>query len=116
MLFEQLSDSKPYTVVSPELLKTLGSELDLPDGGTNLKKLADESPGGAFDPRKLEEIPAEFLGYKATWAVVRYPYYGLDWEITGLCLESRDPDAEQLPWVVIINGGSANSGCCCHWP
>jgi len=108
MIFEQLSDPKPYTVVSPELLKTLGAELDLPDGGTNVKKLADESPGSAFDPRKLEEVPAEALGYKASWAVVRYPYYGLDWEITGLCLESRDPGAEQLPWIVIINGGSAN--------
>ena len=88
--------------------RQLGTDLVLPDGGKAVTGLALAAPGGAFDPRDLEKIPAEQLGYKATWCVERYPYYGLDWDITGLRLESLSPEAKTLPWLFVINGGSAN--------
>ena len=40
--------------------------------------------------------------------MVRYQHYGLDWDITGLRLESLGPRAQDLPWLVVLNGGSAN--------
>src|SRR5687768_73329 len=61
-LFEE---KRPYTVVPEKVFKQLGPEL--PDGGATVKALADDAPGGAFDPRKLEALPAEKLGYKAKW-------------------------------------------------
>ena len=105
---ESLTKSEPYTVVSEDLFKTLGKELVLPDEGKSIKELADRAPGGAFDPRDLEKIPRKTLGYKAKWVVVRYKYYGLDWDIQGLRLESLNPQARNLPWLVVMNGGSAN--------
>ncbi|MBI4634119.1 MAG: hypothetical protein HY742_09550 [Deltaproteobacteria bacterium] len=98
----------PYAMVSPDLFGKLGEDLKLPDGGKHIKELADKAPGGAFDPRDMEKIPSKALGYKAKWSVIRYTYYGLDWDITGLRLESLDSKAKKLPWLVIINGGSAN--------
>jgi hypothetical protein len=108
MILQQISDSRPFTAVSPELLKKMTEELELPDKGQNVKTLADNSMGGAFNPRDLEKIPAETSGYQTRWAVVRYEYYGFEWDITGLCLQSLDTGAGDLPWIVIINGGSAN--------
>jgi hypothetical protein len=105
---EQLGLAMPFTPFSEELLVTLSKDLSLPDNGQTVKRLADKAPGGAFDPRDLDGIPVEALGYKAKWATVRYSYYGLEWDITGLRLESQNPEAKQLPWIVIINGGSAN--------
>jgi hypothetical protein len=107
-IMDLLEKPEPFVTVSPDLFKQLGQDLALPDGGKSVKDLGDKSPGGTIDPRKLEKIPATTLGYKAKWSVVRYKYYGLDWDITGLRLESLDPGARDLPWVVIINGGSAN--------
>src|SRR5258708_17660443 len=107
-IMDLLEKPEPFVTVSPELFQQLGKSLALPDAGRTVKELADKGPGGAFDPRDLERIPPATLGYGAKWAVVRYPYYGLDWEITGLRLESLDPKAKALPWIVIINGGSAN--------
>ena len=107
-LIDQLEKTAPFTAVSEELFNALGHEITLPDGGKSVSLIADEGPGGAFDPRDIEKIPAESLGYKAKWVVIRYPYYGLDWDITGLRLESLHPKAKKLPWLVIINGGSAN--------
>lgn len=107
-VIEMLHASKPYTPVSEALFKKLGKNLSLPDCGLTVKKLADRAPGGAFDPRDLERIHASTIGYKAKWAVVRYKHYGLDWDITGLRLESLNPEARDLPWLVIMNGGSAN--------
>lgn len=80
----------------------------LPDGGKHVTDLALAAPGGAFDPRDLEKIPAATLGYKADWIVERYKHYNLDWDITGLRLTSNDPDAKKYPWLVIMNGGAAN--------
>ena len=39
--------------------------------------------------------------------MVRYRYYGLDWDITGLQLTPNAPEPG-LPTLAIINGGSAN--------
>jgi pimeloyl-ACP methyl ester carboxylesterase len=80
---------------------------DLPDGGASVKALGDAARGGAFDPRKLEAIPASKLGYQAKWHEVSYKVYGLDWDIGGLHLTPNQPVAG-LPTLVIIHGGSAN--------
>lgn len=100
-----LADDAPYHAVSPELFAELG--WDLPDGGNSVSELADAAPGGAFDPRALESIPSEKLGYTARWHEVRFSAYNLDWDIGGLHLIPADADPE-LPTMVIINGGAAN--------
>jgi hypothetical protein len=102
---EMLRENQPYHRVSPEQFEQLG--WDLPDGGATVKALADAAPGGAFDPRKLEAVPAATLGYQAKWQVVRYKAYGLDWDITGLQLTPTRPFPSS-PTLAIINGGSAN--------
>jgi hypothetical protein len=102
---EALRESRPYHRVSPELFEQLGS--DLPDGGATVKALADAAPGGAFDPRKLEMVPATTLGYSAKWQVVRYKVYGLDWDISALHLTPAHP-IPNTPTLAIINGGAAN--------
>ncbi len=102
---KMLAQPAPYHVVSPELFERLGWEL--PDGGTTIKALADATPGGALDPRELESIPVETLGYVASWHEVRFQVYGLDWDISGLQLMPPMP-LPGLPTMVIINGGAAN--------
>ncbi len=102
---EMLTDEAAFHRVSPELFESLG--WDLPDSGKTVKALADATPGGALDPRELETIPAETLGYLATWYEVRFRVYGLDWDIPGLHLAPQNPIAG-LPTMVIINGGGAN--------
>lgn len=104
-IVEMLRENLPYHRVSPELFEQLGP--DLPDGGATVKALADAAPGGAFDPRKLETVPAATLGYRATWHVVRYKVYGLDWDIAGLLLTPAHP-VSSSPTLAIINGGAAN--------
>jgi hypothetical protein len=103
---EMLRQNLPYHRVSPELFEQLGP--DLPDGGSAVKALADAAPGGAFDPRALETIPAAALGYRARWRVVRYKAYGLDWDISGLQLTPERPMMPNMPTLAIVNGGSAN--------
>ncbi len=102
---EMLRENRPYHRVSPELFEQLGP--DLPDGGATVKALADAAPGGAFDPRKLETVPAATLGYRAKWQVVRYKVYGLDWDISALQLTPIHP-VPNMPTLAIIDGGSAN--------
>src|SRR5688500_332697 len=102
---ESLRTARPYHVVDAAAFEQLGWAL--PDGGAAVKALADAAPGGAFDPRALERIPAERLGYSAKWHEVRYKVYGLDWDIAALHLRPRNP-IPGLPTVAIINGGSAN--------
>ena len=104
-LLKLYQENRPYAIVSPALFDQLG--WDLPDGGATVKALADAAPGGAFDPRKLESLPAAKLGYRAKWHEVRYKVYGLDWEIGGLLLTPNQP-LPGLPTIAIINGGSAN--------
>ena len=104
-LLKLYQENRPYAIVSPALFDQLG--WDLPDGGATVKALADAAPGGAFDPRKLEGLPAAKLGYRAKWHEARYKVYGLDWEIGGLLLTPNQP-LPGLPTIAIINGGSAN--------
>lgn len=104
-LLALIDRKQPYTLVPPTLFDGLG--WDLPDGGASVKKLAASAPGSAFAPRDLASLPPASLGYRAKWVVVRYPFYGLDWDITGLYLEPLKPLAG-LPAMVYINGGSAN--------
>jgi hypothetical protein len=98
-----LNENRPFALLPADAFETLG--WDLPDGGRAVKAIADAAPGGAFDPRQLERTSG--LGYRATWHVVRYRYYGLDWDITGLKLTPDKPDPA-LPTMAIIHGGSAN--------
>ena len=104
-ILNMLADPQPYHSVSPDLFERLG--WDLPDCGTTIKKLADATPGGALDPRKLATLPAEELGYQAKWHELRFQVYGLDWDIPGLHLTPVEPLPE-LPTMVFINGGAAN--------
>ena len=104
-LSQLLEEDRPYHAVSPELFDQFG--WDLPDKGSLVKALADGAPGGAFDPRKLESLPSDRLGYRAKWVEERYRVYGLDWDIPGLHLTPLRPIAG-LPTLVIIHGGSAN--------
>jgi hypothetical protein len=98
-------EDKVFSTIPDTLFQQLG--WDLPDGGQSVKAVADAAPGGAFDPRRLEALDRSKLGYQAKWHEVRYPYYGLDWEIGGLHLTPNQP-LEGLPTLVIIHGGSAN--------
>jgi pimeloyl-ACP methyl ester carboxylesterase len=100
-----LRDDRPYHTVAPAMFEQFG--WDLPDKGSQVKSLADQAPGGAFDPRRLESLPAEQLGYRAKWHEVRFKVYGLEWDVPGLQLTPVAPVAG-LPTLVIIHGGSAN--------
>jgi pimeloyl-ACP methyl ester carboxylesterase len=100
-----LTQDRPYAALPAQVFETLGWEL--PDGGRTVKAIADAAPGGAFDPRQLEKARAADLGYAARWHVVRYRYYGLDWDITGLQL-TPNAAVYGLPTLAIIHGGSAN--------
>jgi len=104
-IVEMLRESLPYHRVSPDVFGQLG--VDLPDGGAAVKALADAAPGGAFDPRALEALPGDKLGYRAKWHVARYKVYGLDWDITGLQLTPAR-SIPNMPTLAIVNGGSAN--------
>ncbi len=108
-IWNLLDDHQAVYVSLPEAdFRALGEGFELPDGGKAVTELAQKAPGGAFDPRDVAKIQAAELGYKADWIVERYRRYNLEWDITGLRLTSLDPDANQYPWLFIINGGAAN--------
>ncbi len=86
-----------FVSVAEADFRSLGQGFDLPDGGRVVTGLAEDAPGGAFDPRDLARVPAEELGYKADWFVERYRRYNLDWDITGLRLTSLDAGASDYP-------------------
>ena len=100
-----LDQQAQYSLVSQELFDRLG--WSLPDNGSHVKALAEAAPQGAFDPQELESLPADQIGYTARWHVLRYPFYHLDWDITGLELTPNNP-TEGMPTLAIVNGGSAN--------
>ena len=100
-----LSQDRPYAALPAQAFESLG--WDLPDGGRTVKAIADAAPGGAFDPRQLAQASPAALGYRATWHVLRYSRYGLDWDITGLQLTPNAPQPG-LPTLAIVHGGSAN--------
>jgi pimeloyl-ACP methyl ester carboxylesterase len=104
-VIELLASDAPYHLVPEALFAELG--WDLPDGGETVRQLADAAAGGAFDPRALESVRTETLGYSARWHEVRFNTYGFDWDIGGLHLVPAAADAG-LPTMVIINGGAAN--------
>jgi hypothetical protein len=97
-----------YVSLGEAEFRALGAGFDLPDGGRSITRLAEQAPGGAFDPRDVAKLAPQQLGYKASWAVERFRRYGLDWDITGLRLESLDPEAKNYPWFIVMNGGAAN--------
>jgi hypothetical protein len=104
-----LDDSKAtYVSLGEAEFRALGAGFDLPDGGKAITRLAEQAPGGAFDPRDVAKLAPQQLGYKASWVVERFRRYNLDWDITGLRLESLDPDATRYPWFIVMNGGAAN--------
>ena len=108
-IWSLLDDSKaPYVSLAESDFRALGAGLDLPDGGRAVTALAEQAPGGAFDPRDVAKLPAQQLGYKADWFVERFRRYNLDWDIGGLRLQSLDPEAKNYPWFIIMNGGAAN--------
>src|ERR1700681_3287488 len=96
-----------YVSLGEGEFRALGATFDLPDGGTAIIRLAEQAPGGAFDPRDVAKISPQRLGYKADWVVERFRRYNLDWDITGLRLASLDPGAKNYPWVIVMNGGAA---------
>jgi hypothetical protein len=102
---EQLSQDRAYAALPQPAFEALG--WDLADRGRTVKAIADAAPGGAFDPKQLAQTPAAALGYRATWHVLRYSRYGLDWDITGLQLTPNTPQPG-LPTLAIVHGGSAN--------
>jgi len=104
-IIRQLQQDQPYHAVSAAQFEQLG--WDLPDGGETVKALADAATQSAFDPRDLERLPADKLGYTAKWHQLRYNVYGLDWDIPGLHLIPNQPIAG-MPTMVIINGGASN--------
>lgn len=104
-VLELLAQERDYVVLADDRFDTLG--WDLPDGGRTVRAIADAAPGGAFDPKQLEQARPADLGYRARWHVVRYTRYGLDWDITGLQLTPNTPEPG-LPTLAIIHGGSAN--------
>jgi hypothetical protein len=104
-IISMLENAQPYHAVSEDRFLQLG--WDLPDDGMTVKALADAAPGIAFDPRDLEKLPTEKLGYSVKWHEQRYQVYGLDWDIPGLHLIPNDP-LPGMPTLVIINGGASN--------
>jgi hypothetical protein len=104
-IIQMLQQGRPYHVVTEEQFNQLG--WDLPDGGAAVKAIADAAPGSVFDPRKLEGLSPEVIGYQTKWHEVRYSRYGLDWDVTGLHLIPKEA-LPGLPTLVFINGGAGN--------
>ena len=108
-IWSLLDDSESVYVSLPDAdFRALGEGFDLPGGAQAVTELALKAPGGAFDPRDVAAISPEQLGYKADWIVERYTRYNLEWDITGFRLTSVDPQAQNYPWLIIMNGGAAN--------
>ena len=107
-VWSTLDTGEPFKFLPGETFMGLGEELALPDNGDTLRAIATAAPGGAFDPRLLNSLDPVKLGYKPSWEVVRYTHYNLEWDMTGLRLESLHPEARNLPWLFIYHGGSAN--------
>ena len=59
-----LDNSKaPYVSLGEAEFRALGAGFDLPDGGSAITRLAEQAPGGAFDPRDVAKLPPQQLGY-----------------------------------------------------
>src|ERR1700719_2149607 len=77
-----------YVSLGEAAFRSLGAGFELPDGGRAITRLAEQAPGGAFDPRDVAKLAPQQLGYKADWVDERFRRYNLDWDITGLRYES----------------------------
>src|SRR6202521_5280373 len=74
-----LDDSKAaYVSLGEAEFRALGAGFDLPDGGRSITRLAEQAPGGAFDPRDVAKLPPQRLGYKGDWGVERFRRYHLE--------------------------------------
>jgi len=104
-ILQMLGEDRPFHAVTASQFEQLG--WDLPDAGATVKALADAAPGFALDPRELARQPADKLGYNASWHEIRYPVYGMDWDISGLYLVPTNP-LPNMPTMVIVHGGSSN--------
>jgi hypothetical protein len=104
-IIDLLNKGEEFSYLPAEDFENLG--WNLPDGGRNVKRLAEAAPGGAFKPMDLGNLPAEELGYSASWHEVRFEKYGLEWDITGLYLQPNDP-LPGYPTFAQIHGGSGN--------
>lgn len=105
VILDMLESDRPYHVVSEDVFVGLG--WSLPDNGETVKTLANSSTAGNLDPRKLEPLQGNTLGYSARWHEHRYDMYGLEWDITGLYLMPENP-VPDMPTLVLIHGGSSN--------
>jgi hypothetical protein len=104
-IIQMLQQEQPYHVVTAEPFNQLG--WDLPDGGATVKAIGDATPGSVIDPRELEKLSPDLIGYQVKWHEIRYNQYGLDWDITGLHLIPKEA-LPGLPTLVFINGGAGN--------
>ena len=59
--------NKTFVSLSTPDFMSLGEGFDIPDEGKSIHEVATAAPDGAFDPRDLEKISPEKLGYKAQW-------------------------------------------------
>src|SRR5258707_13916431 len=99
-----LDDSEsPYVSLGEVEFRALGAGFDLPDGGRSIARLAEQAPGGAFDPRDVAKLAPQQLGYKADWVVERFRRYHLEWDITGLPRESLERGAKCYPRLIVMN-------------
>ncbi|NNE37151.1 MAG: alpha/beta hydrolase, partial [Gammaproteobacteria bacterium] len=105
LIVNMLNEDRPFHNIGPDNFHNLG--WDVPNQGRAIKELAENAPGYALDPRKLEALDPDETGFKATWHEVRFQKYGLDWDITGLHMMPENP-VNELPTVVIIHGGANN--------
>jgi hypothetical protein len=52
-----LDDSEAaYVSLGEAEFRALGAGFDLPDGGKSITRLAEQAPGGAFDPRDVAKL------------------------------------------------------------
>ena len=66
-IWSLLDDSKAaYVSLGEAEFRALGADFELPDGGRSITQLAEQAPGGAFDPRDVAKLAPQQLGYKPT--------------------------------------------------
>ena len=66
-IWNLLDDSKAaYVSLGEAEFRGLGAGFDLPDGGRSITRLADQAPGGAFDPRDVAKLAPNSWATKPT--------------------------------------------------
>jgi hypothetical protein len=106
-IWNLLDDSKAaYVSLGEAEFRGLGAGFDLPDGGNSITRLADQAPGGAFDPRDVARLAPQQLGYKADGC--RTPPLQPRLGHHRLALREPRSEAKSYPWFIVMNGGAAN--------